>query len=66
VIPARAGSGARTGPRRLPNGLSVLTVLYLVIATPRKNRLNVTGGTPGWEEAINALAMYHGNRITLN
>jgi putative transposase len=41
-------------------------VLYLVIATPQKNRLNATGGTPGWKEAINALTMYYGDRITLN
>jgi len=26
----------------------------------------VTGGTPGWKEAINALTMYDGDRITLN
>ena len=41
-------------------------MLYLVIRTPHKNRTNVTGGTPGWKEAINALTMYYGDRITLN
>ena len=49
-----------------PDEQSALKVLYLVIATPRKNRTNVTGGTPGWKEAINALTMYYGDRITLN
>ena len=41
-------------------------MLCLVIATPQKNRTNVNGGTPGWKEAINALTMYYGDRITLN
>ena len=41
-------------------------MLYLVIATPQKNRTNVNGGTAGWKEAINALTMYYGDRITLN
>ena len=49
-----------------PDEQSALKVLYLVIATPQKNRTNVTGGTPGWKEAINALTMYYGDRITLN
>jgi putative transposase len=40
--------------------------LYLVIRTPQKNRADVTGGTPGWKEAINALTTYYGDRITLN
>ena len=45
---------------------SALKVLYLAIRTPQKNRLNVNGGTPGWKDAINALTMYYGDRITLN
>ena len=49
-----------------PDEQAALKVLYLVIRTPQKNRLNVTGGTPGWKEAINALTMYYGDRITLN
>lgn len=49
-----------------PDEASALKVLYLVIATPQKNRTNVNGGTPGWKEAINALTMYYGDRITLN
>jgi putative transposase len=49
-----------------PDERSALKVLYLVIATPQKNRANVTGGTQGWKEAINALTMYYGDRITLN
>jgi len=38
----------------------------VVRKTHHKNRTNVTGGTPGWKEAINALTMYYGDRITLN
>ncbi len=49
-----------------PDDQAALKVLYLVIRTPIKNRTNVTGGTPGWKEAINALTMYYGDRITLN
>jgi transposase-like protein len=49
-----------------PDESSALKVLYLVIQNPQKNRTNVTGGTPGWKEAINALTMYYGDRITLN
>ena len=49
-----------------PDEQSALKVLYLVIRTPQKNRTNVNGGTPGWKEAINALTMYYGDRITLN
>jgi hypothetical protein len=33
---------------------------------PIKNRANVTGGTPGWKQALNSLTMYCGDRITLN
>ena len=49
-----------------PGEQSALKVLYLVIRTPQKNRTNVTGGTPGWKEAINALTMYYGDRINLS
>lgn len=49
-----------------PDELSAFKILYLVIATPRKNRANVTGRISGWREAINALTMYYGERITLN
>ena len=49
-----------------PDEQSALKVLYLVIRTPQHSRLNVTGQTPGWKEAINALTMYYGDRITLN
>jgi putative transposase len=41
-------------------------VLYLVIRNPRPNRANVTGTTTGWKKALNALAMYYGERITEN
>lgn len=43
-----------------------MKVLYLVIRTPIKNRAHVTGATPGWKAALNALTMYYGDRITLN
>jgi hypothetical protein len=33
---------------------------------PRPNRANVTGNTTGWKKALNALAMYYGERITEN
>ena len=49
-----------------PDEQAALKVLYLVIRMPQQNRLNVTGKTPGWKEAINALTMYYGDRITLN
>jgi putative transposase len=45
---------------------SALKVLYLVIATPHKNWTNVTGGTPGWKEAVNGPTMYYGNRISVS
>ena len=41
-------------------------MLYLVIRSRLKRRTNVTGETPGWKEAINALTMYYDDRITLN
>jgi hypothetical protein len=41
-------------------------VLYLVIRNPHKNRTNVTGKTPGWKAALNALSLYYGDRITLH
>jgi putative transposase len=47
-----------------PNEQAALKVLYLVIRTPRRNRTNVSGTTTGWKKAINALAMYYGERIT--
>ena len=47
-----------------PNDQAALKVLYLVIRTPRPNRANVTGQTTGWKKALNALAMYYGERIT--
>ena len=47
-----------------PNDQAALKVLYLVIRTPRVNRANVTGKTGGWKAALNALALYYGDRIT--
>ena len=49
-----------------PNDQAALKVLYLVIRNPRLNRANVTGKTTGWKKALNALAMYYGERITGN
>jgi putative transposase len=49
-----------------PTDQAALKVLYLVIRTPRPNRANVTGTTTGWKKALNALAMYYGERITGN
>ncbi len=49
-----------------PNEQAALKVLYLVIRSPRPNRANVTGKTGGWKQALNALAMYYGERITGN
>ena len=49
-----------------PNEQAALKVLYLVIRSPRPNRTNVTGKTGGWKIALNALAMYYGDRITGN
>jgi putative transposase len=43
-----------------------LKVLYLVIRSPKRNRTNVTGRTAGWKSALNTLAMFYGDRITLN
>lgn len=49
-----------------PSEQAALKVLYLVIRQPLKNRPNVTGKTPGWKAALNALALHYGERITLN
>ena len=49
-----------------PNEQAALKVLYLVIRSPITNRTNVTGRTTGWKAALNALAMFYGDRITLN
>jgi putative transposase len=49
-----------------PTEQAALKVLYLVIRSPLKNRANVTGKTPGWKEALNALTLYYGDRITLH
>lgn len=49
-----------------PNEQAALKVLYLVIRSPIKNRTNVTGRTAGWKAALNALALFFDDRITLN
>lgn len=50
----------------VPNEQAALKVLYLVIRSPIANRTNVTGRTTGWKAALNALAMFYGDRITPN
>lgn len=47
-----------------PSDQAALQVRYLVVRNPRPNRANVTGKTTGWRKGLNALAMYHGERIT--
>jgi hypothetical protein len=49
-----------------PNEQAALKVLYVVIRSPIANRTNVTGRTTGWKAALNALALFYGDRITLN
>ncbi|GAA2171882.1 IS256 family transposase [Actinomadura napierensis] len=49
-----------------PTEQAALKVLYLVIRQPLKGRPNVTGKTPGWKAALNALSLHYGDRITLN
>jgi putative transposase len=49
-----------------PTEQAAMKVLYLVIRSPLKNRANVTGKTPGWKTALNALSLYYGDRITLH
>jgi hypothetical protein len=50
-----------------PNEQAALTVLYLVIRSPRPNRANVAGKTGGWKQALNALTMlFYGERIIGN
>ncbi|SEG81648.1 Transposase, Mutator family [Thermomonospora echinospora] len=63
------GARFRQAARRrghFPTEQAALKVLYLVIRQPLKNRPNVTGRTPGWKTALNTLALYYGDRITLN
>ncbi len=48
-----------------PNEQAALKGLYLVIRSPQ-NRTNVTGRTAGWKAALNTLAMFYGDHITLN
>lgn len=49
-----------------PNDQAALKVLYLVIRDRRKNRANVVGKTSRWKIALNAFALYYGDRITEN
>ncbi|MER6817636.1 transposase [Spirillospora sp. NPDC000708] len=48
-----------------PTEQAALKVLYLFIRQPLKGRPNVSGETPGWKAALNALSLYYGDRITL-
>jgi hypothetical protein len=65
-VPERPVPSDSLAARAFPTEQSALKVLYLVIRSPIKNRANVTGKTPGWKKALNALALYYGDRITLN
>jgi putative transposase len=49
-----------------PNEQAAFKVLYLVIRSPIANCTNVTGRTTGWKAGLNALALFYGDRITLN
>jgi putative transposase len=62
-MPGSGGPPAAAGTS--PTDQAALKVLYLVIRNPRPNRANVTGKTT-WKKALNALAMYYGERITGN
>jgi putative transposase len=48
-----------------PNEQAALKILYLVIKNPLKNRSNITGRVVGWKSALNTLAMYYGDRLTV-
>jgi putative transposase len=56
----RAGAGTSRTNRL------ALNLLYPVICSPIANRINVAGRTTGWKAALNALALFYGERITLN
>ena len=45
---------------------TVLVSLGLVTVISFTRAQNVTGKTTGWKKALNALAMYYGERITKN
>ena len=47
-----------------PTDQAALKVLYLVVRSPHPNRANITGKTTSWKTALNALALYYGERIT--
>lgn len=49
-----------------PSDDAALKVLYLVIRDKRPNRPHVTGSTPAWKKALQAFAVYYGERITEN
>jgi len=49
-----------------PNDQAALKVLYLVIRDRRKNRAGVVGKNSGWKKALNAFALYYGDRNTEN
>ena len=46
-----------------PNEQAAMKVLYLVAATKRKNRENLTGKTNGWKAILNTLTVHYGDRI---
>ena len=46
-----------------PNEQAAMKVLYLVAATKRTNRENLTGKTNGWKAILNTLTVHYGDRI---
>jgi len=66
--PHRCGRGAAFAEFEQAWGSQYPAIIQLWKAPEStiKNRTNVTGGTPGWKEAINALTMYYRDKITLN
>jgi putative transposase len=48
-----------------PNEQAALKMLYLVITNPLKNRFNITGKVVRWKKILNTLAMYYGDRLTV-
>jgi putative transposase len=48
-----------------PNEQAAMKVLYLVATTRKANRENLTGRINNWKQALNALAIHYGDRLTI-
>ena len=48
-----------------PSEQAALEVLYLVIRSPQRHLTNVTGRTAGWKAALNTLAMFYGEGVSV-